>query len=73
VIPLQPEWLKTAEFVYYNKTHSSTRMLLFKANYGQDPRMAFKGRKKRKYKEVEKFVEKMKKIQEEAKAALSKA
>jgi len=47
-------------------------MLPFKANYGQDPRMGFKGRKKEKYARAEKFVEKMKKIQEEAKAALGK-
>ena len=45
----------------------------FKANYGQDPRMGFEGRRKRKYKVVERFVERMKKIQEEAKAALGKA
>ena len=45
----------------------------FKANYGQDPRMGFEGRRKRKYKVVERFVERMKKIQEEAKAVLGKA
>ena len=45
----------------------------FKANYGQDPRMGFEGRKKRKYAGAEKFVEKMKEIQEEAKAALKQA
>jgi len=45
----------------------------FKANYGQDPRMGFEGRKKGKYAGAEKFVEKMKEIQEEAKAALGKA
>jgi len=67
-----PEWLRTAKFAYNNKVHSSTKMLPFKANYGQDPRMGFKGRKKGKYTEAEKFVEKMKKIQEEAKAALKK-
>jgi len=61
-----------AEFAYNNKMHSSTWMSLFKANYGQDPRMGFEGRKKGKYEGVEKFIEKMKEIQEEAKAALSK-
>jgi len=41
-----PEWLGTAEFIYNNKAHSSTRTLPFKANYGQDPRMGLKrGRK----------------------------
>jgi len=67
-----PEWLGTAEFAYNNKAHSSTRTSLFKANYGQDPRIGFKGRKKGKYAGAEKFIEKMKKIQEEAKAALGK-
>jgi len=42
-------------------------------NYGQDPRMAFEGRRKGKYEAVGKFVERMKKIQEEAKAVLGKA
>ena len=45
----------------------------FKANYGQDPRMVFEGRKKGKYVGAEKFVEKMKEIQEEAKVVLEKA
>jgi len=68
-----PEWLGTAEFAYNNKAHSSTRTSPFKANYRQDPRMGFEGRKKGKYTGAEKFVEKMKKIQEEAKVALRKA
>jgi len=44
--------------------------LLFKANYGQNPRIGFEMRKKGKYKRAEKFVMKMKKIQEETKATL---
>jgi len=48
-------------------------MLPFKANYGQDPRMGFKIRKKGKYEGAEKFVAKMKKIQKKAKVALRKA
>jgi len=68
-----PEWLGTAEFAYNNKAHSSTRTLPFKANYDQDLRMGFEGRKKGKYAGAEKFVEKMKEIQEEAKAVLKKA
>jgi len=55
-----PEWLGTAEFAYNNKAHSSTWMLPFKANYKQDPRMGFEGRKKEKYEGVEKFIKKMK-------------
>jgi len=68
-----PKWLGTAEFAYNNKAHLSTRTSPFKVNYGQDPRMGFEGRKKGKYVGAEKFVEKMKEIQEEAKAALRKA
>jgi len=45
----------------------------FKANYGQDPRMGLEGRKKGKYAGAGKFVEKIKEIQEEAKAVLGKA
>ena len=44
----------------------------FKTNSGQDPRMGFEMRKG-KYEGAEKFVERMKNVQEEAKAALQKA
>jgi len=49
-----PDWLEIAEFVYNNKAHSSTKILPFKADYRQDPRMGFEVRKKRKYKGTEK-------------------
>ena len=68
-----PDWLGIAEFAYNNKTHSSTKVSPFKANYGQDPRMGFEMRRKGKYEGVEKFITKIKEIQEEAKAALEKA
>jgi len=67
-----PDWLGTAEFAYNNKTHSSTKVSPFKANYGQDSRMGFEIRRKGKYEGAEKFVMKIKEIQEEAKAALEK-
>jgi len=66
------DWLGMAEFAYNNKTYSSTKMSPFKANYGQDPRMGFEMRRKGKYEGTEKFVMKMKEIQEEAKAVLGK-
>jgi len=66
------DWLGTAEFVYNNKVHSSTKTLPFKANYRQDSRIGFKVRRKEKYKGAEKFVTQIKEIQEEAKAALEK-
>jgi len=67
-----PDWLGTAEFVYNNKVHSSTKTLPFKENYGQYSRMEFEVRKKEKYEGAEKFVTKMKEIQKKAKTALEK-
>ena len=68
-----PDWLGTAEFAYNNKVHSSTKILPFKANYRQDPRMGFEIRRKGKYEGAEKFVIKIKEVQEKAKAVLGKA
>ena len=56
------DWLGTAEFVYNNKIYTATKILLFKVNYGQDPRIGFKGRRKGKYEVAGKYVERMKKI-----------
>ena len=68
-----PDWLGTVEFAYNNKVHSSTKILSFKANYRQDPRIGFEMRRKRKYKGAKKFVTMIREIQEEAKAVLEKA
>jgi len=50
------------EFVYNNKIHTAIKISPFKANYGQDPRMGFEGRRKGKYEAAEKLMERMKKI-----------
>ena len=68
-----PDWLGMVEFTYNNKIHTATKTSPFKTNYGQDPRMGFEGRRKGKYETAERFAEKMKKIHEEARAALRKA
>jgi len=58
--------------MYNNKIHTATKILPFKANYGQDLRIGFEGRRKEKYEVIGKFVERIKKIQEKAKAVLEK-
>ena len=51
-----PYWLGTAEFTYNNKIHVAIKTSLFKANYGQDLRMGFEGRRKGKYEAAGKFI-----------------
>ena len=63
----------TVEFAYNNKVNSSTKVSLFMANNGRNPRMGFEMRKKGKVLRAEEFAEKIKEIQEEAQAALRKA
>jgi len=65
--------LGTAEFTYNNKAHTETKVLPFQANHRQNPKMGFELRKKRRYEGIEKFVERMKNMQKEAKAVLQKA
>ena len=67
------DWLGMAEFAYNNKIHMATKILPFKTNYGQDPRMEFERRRRGKYKAAGKFAKRIKRIQEEAKVALEKA
>jgi len=67
------EWLGTAEFAYNNKVHLGTKVSPFQENSRQNPRMGFEVRKKGRFESTERFVEQMKKIQEEAKATLIKA
>jgi len=67
-----PEWLEMAEFAYNNKIHSATKVLLFRANCGQDLRMGFEGRQRERYKVVGEFVKRIKEIQKEVGAVLKK-
>jgi len=67
-----PEWLALAEFAVNNKAHTATKVLPFMANYGRELRMGGDIRKKEKVESVTEFVERMKKVHEEAGAALKK-
>jgi len=61
-----------AELAVNNKTHSVTKMSLLIANYSREFRMGVNIRRKRKEKVTE-FVERIKKVQKKAGAALRKA
>jgi len=66
------EWLALAEFAVNNKAHTATKVLPFMANYRRELRMGEDIRKKKKVKSAIEFVERMKKVHEEAEAALKK-
>jgi len=52
---------------------TSTKVLPFKANNGQDPCIGFKIRKKGKFEKEEEFVTRMKEVHEEAEVVLKKS
>ena len=67
-----PEWLVLAKFAINNKIHSVTKMSLFIANYRRELRKKVDIRRKRKMEKATEFVERMKKVQEEAGVALKR-
>ena len=67
-----PEWLAVAEFAINNKVHTATKVSPFMVNYGKELRMGGDIRRKGKIKRATEFVERMKKVHEEAEAALRK-
>ena len=67
-----PEWLASAEFAVNNKIHAAIKMSPFMANYGKEMRMGGDIRRKGKVKSATEFVQRMKKVQKEAEAALKK-
>ena len=67
------EWLASAEFVMNNKVYMATKVLPFMANYRRELRMGGDMRKREKVERAMEFVERMKKVHEEAEAALKKA
>jgi len=68
-----PEWLASAEFAVNNKVHTATKVLSFIANYGRELRIGGNIRKREKVEKATEFVERMKKVYEEAGATLKKA
>ena len=64
--------MATAKFAVNNKTHMTTKILPFMANYGRELRMGGDMKKKRKIESATEFVKRMKKVHEEAGAALKK-
>ena len=67
-----PEWLALAEFVVNNKVHMAMKVSPFMANYGKELRIGRDIRKKGKVESAMEFVKRMKKVHEEAGAALKK-
>jgi len=68
-----PEWLTSAEFAVNNKVYTATKVSPFIANYRRELRMEGDIKKKGKVEKVTEFVERMKKVYEEAGAVLKKA
>jgi len=67
-----PEWLAAVEFAINNKVHTATKVSPFMANYGREMRMGGDIRRKGKVESATEFVQRMKKVHEEAEAALRK-
>jgi len=67
------EWLALVEFAVNNKAHTTTKVLSFIANYRRELKMGSNIRKREKVEKVMEFVERMKKVHEEAGAVLKKA
>jgi len=60
------------EFVINNKTHLTTKVFLFMANYGREL-MKVDLRRKEKIEKMTKFIERMRKVQKKTEVVLVKA
>jgi len=67
-----PEWLATAEFAVNNKIHMATKVSPSIANYDRDLKMGVDIRRKEKVRKATEFTERIKKVQEKARAVLKK-
>ena len=68
-----PECLAGVEFAVNNKVHTATKVSPFIANYSREMRIGSDIRKREKVKKAGEFVERMKRIHEEAGVVLKKA
>lgn len=66
-----PDWLPIAEFKYRNQVHSATGFSPFYLTHGHNAYTGVETRKETRNESAEQFVERMKKVQEEASAALT--
>ena len=67
-----PEWLALAEFAVNNKVYMATKVSSLMTNYRRELRMRGDIRKRGKVEKATKFVERMKKVYEEAGVVLKK-
>ena len=65
--------MASAEFAVNNKVHTATKVLPFIANYKREMRMGGDIRKRGKVEKTTEFIERIKKVHEEARVALKKA
>jgi len=69
---LQTKGLASAKFAVNNKVHSTTKISSFMANYGRELRIRGDIRRKGKVEKATKFIEKLKRVQEEVRTALKR-
>ena len=67
-----PEWLASVKFVINNKAYLTTKISLFMENYGRELRIRVNLKRKGKMEKAIEFVERIRKVQKEAKVALTK-
>ena len=68
-----PEWLVTVEFAINNKIYSVTKVFIFMVDYERELKVEVDIRRKEKVEKATEFVERIKRVQEEAGATLRKA
>ena len=68
-----PKWLMSTEFANNNKTHLTTKMSPFIANYRRKLKIEVDLRRKEKIEKATEFAERIRKIQEEAGVPLKRA